>query len=135
MGSVIRVGTGPPLLLSLPCSEIHYKCLHLKSMEDRCPKEVVNVGEGPRRGQPSKQWMVGGHRYGPLVQETAGSSVWLQDEGVGEWLGMTPMKTVGPSKLRAMCCMLRSLGLSLANCSLLQLLSSRSRIMVPHGRL
>lgn len=30
--------------------EGHYKCLALKNIEDRCPKDVVSKGEGTRRG-------------------------------------------------------------------------------------
>ena len=63
MGSAIRAGTGPPVLLPVPCPEIHDKCLHLKSMEDRHPKRVVSVGEDARRGESSSSgWCVGAGR-------------------------------------------------------------------------
>lgn len=59
-GSVTEAAAGPSVLLSLPCPEIHCKCSHLKGMEDRCPKEVVSVGEGKRKGDSSSGgWCVG----------------------------------------------------------------------------
>lgn len=57
---VIGAGPGPPILLSFPCPEIHCECLHLKTTEDRCPKEVVIVGDDMRGAGPlSSGWCVG----------------------------------------------------------------------------
>lgn len=62
-----------------------------------------------------------GHRRGVLVQGMAADGVWLWTKGWGrDW------EDIGATELRARCSMLRSEGLSLANCSLLRRLQSSS---------
>lgn len=81
---VVEGGPGPPVLLSLPCPEIHSKCLHLKTTEDRRPKEAVSVGEGTRRaGPPSNGWCVG-----PDLGCRSGDGSWLCVGVGGNGVGM-----------------------------------------------